>query len=215
MCGATRFAHRTATVEHMSSHRLRGLQGSISTERNPIEVTSRSHQSDHAHRREVSRSGRRGIRTPCDSPRVSRGRERSGAESGTRVARCDRRGGRAAAARGAGRPSWGSGGLGAAEGTRGDVAAHGRGRAARGWRAARGRGHGSSLAQAHALGPTEELAGAIEFVSGGCHRCHRYPNKHGAETTMRLCVGFVDHPNNMHETTVITCEIVAEDIGEI
>ena len=26
------------------------------------------------------------------------------------------------------------------------------------------------------LGPTEELAGAIEFVSGGCHRCHRYRN---------------------------------------
>jgi len=46
--------------------------------------------------------------------------------------------------------------------------------AARGQQAGWGRGHGSSLAQAHALGPTEELTEAIEFVSGGCHRCHRY-----------------------------------------
>jgi hypothetical protein len=51
-----------------------------------------------------------------------------------------------------------------------------RGREARGQRAGRGRSHGSSLAQAHALGPTEELAGAIEIVSGGCHRFHRYRN---------------------------------------
>jgi hypothetical protein len=79
----------------------------------------------------------------------------------------------------------------------------------------RGAATGPPWRRKHALGPTEELAGAIEFVSGGCHRCHRHRNKHGAETTMRLCVGFVDHPNNMHETTVITCEIVAEDIGEI
>jgi hypothetical protein len=51
-----------------------------------------------------------------------------------------------------------------------------RGRATRGQQAGRARGHGSSLARAHALGPTEELTGAIEFVSGGCHRCHRYRN---------------------------------------
>ena len=38
-------------------------------------------------------------------------------------------------------------------------------------------GHGSFLTRTHALGPTEELAEAIEFVSGGCHRCHRYRNR--------------------------------------
>ena len=114
---------------------------------------------------------------------------------------------------GARAPRQGSGGMGAAEGTRGNVEAHWAGGA--GPAGGPGGSHGSSLAMTHALGPTEELTGATEFVSGGCHRCHRYRNKHGAETTMRLCVGFVDHPNNMHETTVITCEIVAEDIGEI
>lgn len=67
--------------------------------------------------------GRIGIRNPCDSPRVSRGREQSGAESDTRVERRDRRGGRAGAARGTGRPRWCSDGLGATEGTRGNVAA--------------------------------------------------------------------------------------------
>jgi len=70
-------------------------------------------------------SGRRGIRTPCGLPRVSRGRRRSGAESGTRVERRGWRGGRAGAARGAGRLVWGSRGLGATEGTRGNVAAQG------------------------------------------------------------------------------------------
>ncbi len=69
---------------------------------------------------------------------------------------------------GRGRLEWSSGGLGAAEGTRGDVAAHGAGGA--GPAGGPRRGHGSSLAQAHALGPTEELTEAIEFVSGGCHR---------------------------------------------
>ena len=38
-------------------------------------------------------------------------------------------------------------------------------------------GHGSSLTRTHALGPTERLAGAIEFVSGRCHQCHRYRNR--------------------------------------
>ncbi len=69
---------------------------------------------------------------------------------------------------------------------RGSFAARGRAQRAT-WRLAEGRaqvrrsgvvgGHGSSLARAHALGPTEELVGAIEFVSGGCHRCHRYRNR--------------------------------------
>jgi hypothetical protein len=90
-------------------------------------------------------SGRRGIRTPCDSPRVSRGRERSGAESGTRLARRGWRSGHAGrhGARGGRdrlRAGWAR------------PRAHGatwrlRGRAARGQQAGRGRGHGSSLAQ--------------------------------------------------------------------
>lgn len=50
------------------------------------------------------------------------------------------------------------------------------GRAARGQRTSALGGHGSSLTRTHALGPTERLAGTIKFVSGGCHRCHRYRN---------------------------------------
>ena len=72
-------------------------------------------------------SGRRGIRTPCGLPRVSRGRERSGAESGTRVAGRGRRGGPNVAATRRWEAGRASGGLGAAEGTRGNVAAHGAG----------------------------------------------------------------------------------------
>jgi hypothetical protein len=43
-----------------------------------------------------------------------------------------------------------------------------------------GRGNGSSMMKPHDLGPTEELAGAVEFVSGGCHRnrnCARLTRK--------------------------------------
>jgi hypothetical protein len=40
-----------------------------------------------------------------------------------------------------------------------------------------GKATGPPWRRKHALGPTEELAGAIEFVSGGCHRCHRYRNR--------------------------------------
>ncbi len=47
-------------------------------------------------------------------------------------------------------------------------------------------GHGSSLTQRHALGPTERLAGTIEFVSGGCHRCHRYRNQRQAPHAARV-----------------------------
>ena len=61
------------------------------------------------------------------------------------------------------------------------------GQAARGQQAGRARGHGASLAQAHALGPTKELPGAIEFVSGGCHRCHRYRNWADPDELMNWC----------------------------
>jgi len=37
-------------------------------------------------------------------------------------------------------------------------------------------GRGSSLTRTHARGPTERLAGAIKFVSYGCHPCHRNRN---------------------------------------
>lgn len=80
-----------------------------------------------------------------------------------------------AGATGRGTAGRASGGLGAAEGTRGNVGGL-PGRVARGQRAGCLGGHGSSLTRTHALGPTEELAGAIEFVSGKCHRCHRYRN---------------------------------------
>ncbi len=80
-----------------------------------------------------------------------------------RAARWARTGPRGA--RAAGRAS---GALGAAEGTQGNVEAS---------RAGALGSHGSSLTRTHALGPTEELAGAIEFVSGARHRCHRYRNR--------------------------------------
>ncbi len=46
-------------------------------------------------------------------------------------------------------------------------------RVARGQQAGVLGGHGSSLTRTHARGLTEELAGAIEFVSVGCHRYRR------------------------------------------
>jgi hypothetical protein len=124
--------------------------------------------------RSLECSGRRGIRTPCCFQRVSRpeakaaqkaahGAEGAGGEEGAEAA--------------TGR--WGGG-----TGGRAGVArprAHGAtwrlpGPVARSQRAGVLGGHGSSLTRTHALGPTERLAEAIEFVSGGCHRCHRYRN---------------------------------------
>ena len=92
----------------------------------------------------------------------------------------------------------GHGALGLWDGRRAGVArpkAHGAtwglpGRVARGQRAGVLSGHGSSLTRTHALGPTEELAGAIEFVSGTCHRCHRYRNRQTAtsrDSDLRSC----------------------------
>jgi hypothetical protein len=119
-------------------------------------------------------SGRRGIRTPCCFPRVSRGEVKAAQKAAHGAGGGGRRGGR-----GRGHGAWGR-----RDGRRTGWArprAHGAtwrlpGPVVRGQRAAVLGGHGSSLTRTHALGPTERLAEAIEFVSGGCHRCHRYQN---------------------------------------
>lgn len=57
-----------------------------------------------------------------------------------------------------------------------------------------GHSHGSSRPQAHALGPTEELAGSTEFVARRCLRCHRYRNplRAAEATAIPVCRTSVD-----------------------
>lgn len=118
--------------------------------------------------------GRRGIRTPCSFPRVSRPK----AKAAQKAAHGAGGAGGEVGARGGHGARDGGTGVGRAGRGRGHTGQRGGlpGRVARGQRAAVLGGYGSSLTRTHALGPTEELAGTIEFVSGGRHRCHRYRN---------------------------------------
>jgi hypothetical protein len=89
-------------------------------------------------------------------------------------------------ARSARRARWGGHG---ARGAEAGFARAGRGRGHTGQRGGSGGGRRGASRRAgraakgppwrrnHALGPTEELMEATEFVSGACHRCHRYRNR--------------------------------------
>jgi hypothetical protein len=115
----------------------------------------------------VSRNGRYWIRTPGWTSRVSRGKEERGAETDARAGvRAAVKAGRVCRGEDPSPPGEGH------SGQRGGLPREGRrsgGRAS--WAAT-----GPPRRREHALGPTEEQAGATEFVSTGCPRCHRYRN---------------------------------------